>query len=60
MRDALAEAGVPVVLNALDNLPGSFDGLEPASTTPHCSTRQASPYCLPVEKPTMRGNCGRS
>ena len=27
VRDALAEAGVPVVLNALDNLPGSFDGL---------------------------------
>ena len=23
----LADAGVPVVLNALDNLPGSFDGL---------------------------------
>ena len=23
----LAEAGVPVVINALDNLPGSFDGL---------------------------------
>jgi imidazolonepropionase-like amidohydrolase len=27
VRDALADAGVPVVLNALDNLPGSFDGL---------------------------------
>ena len=27
VRDALAEAGVPVVINALDNLPGSFDGL---------------------------------
>ena len=26
VRDALADAGVPVVLNALDNLPGSFDG----------------------------------
>jgi len=27
VREALADAGVPVVLNALDNLPGSFDGL---------------------------------
>ena len=27
VREALASAGVPVVLNALDNLPGSFDGL---------------------------------
>ena len=27
VRDTLADAGVPVVLNALDNLPGSFDGL---------------------------------
>ena len=27
VRDELARAGVPVVLNALDNLPGSFDGL---------------------------------
>ena len=27
VRDALADAGAPVVLNALDNLPGSFDGL---------------------------------
>jgi len=27
VREALANAGVPVVLNALDNLPGSFDGL---------------------------------
>ena len=27
VRDALADASVPVVLNALDNLPGSFDGL---------------------------------
>ena len=27
VRDALAEAGIPVALNALDNLPGSFDAL---------------------------------
>ena len=27
VREELAEAGVPVVINALDNLPGSFDGL---------------------------------
>lgn len=27
VRDALAGADVPVVINALDNLPGSFDGL---------------------------------
>lgn len=27
VRDELARSGVPVVLNALDNLPGSFDGL---------------------------------
>ena len=27
VREALASAGVPVLLNALDNLPGSFDGL---------------------------------
>ena len=27
VKDALAEAGIPVVLNALDNLPGSFDAL---------------------------------
>jgi len=27
VRDALADAGVPDVMNALDNLPGSFDGL---------------------------------
>ena len=27
VRDALADADVPVVINALDNLPGSFDGL---------------------------------
>ena len=27
VRDALAGAGIPVVLNALDNLPGSFDAL---------------------------------
>ena len=27
VRDQLAAAGVPVVINALDNLPGSFDGL---------------------------------
>ena len=27
VRDALAASGTPVVINALDNLPGSFDGL---------------------------------
>lgn len=27
VREALAESGTPVVINALDNLPGSFDGL---------------------------------
>ena len=27
VREELARSGVPVVLNALDNLPGSFDGL---------------------------------
>jgi len=27
VRDELAKAGVPVVINALDNLPGNFDGL---------------------------------
>ena len=27
VRQALAESGTPVVINALDNLPGSFDGL---------------------------------
>ena len=27
VRDALVDADVPVVINALDNLPGSFDGL---------------------------------
>ena len=27
VREALAESGTPLVINALDNLPGSFDGL---------------------------------
>ena len=27
VREALAESGTPMVINALDNLPGSFDGL---------------------------------
>ena len=54
--DALAGADVPVVINALDNLPGSFDGL--GTDNARCSMKRVTVFS-PAVRHTMHESCDR-